>query len=187
MKKKKTNQLKTEELTTDRLILRKLTQKTFDFLYRNLTEEEQMEFLGLESMAEWIQEKARYALGLSTYNKKFVTFQLIEKSSKTIIGWCGFHTWYIDHDRAEIGYGLPNEDQRGQGLMSEAFPVIIDYGFREMKLHRIEAFVGPDNIPSLKLVQKFNFIKEGCLKQHYFANDKYEDSLVFVLFNPNKK
>ena len=181
---KKTNQLKTEELTTDRLILRKLTQETFDLLYKNLTEAEQMEFLGLKSMVEWRQEKAKYVLGLSTYNKKFVNFHLIEKNNGTIIGWCGFHTWYTDHNRAEVGYKL-DEDYRGQGLMSEVLPVILNYGFKEMKLHRIEALVGPDNIPSLKLVEKFNFTKEGHLKQHYLRNNKYEDSLVYALFNPN--
>ena len=91
------------------------------------------------------------------------------------------HVWYLDHNRAEIGYALTDNPEKSKGLMTEAMNSILKYGFEEMKLHRIEAFIGPENIPSLKLVAKFNFKKEGVLRQHYFKNDKMEDSAVFAL------
>jgi ribosomal-protein-alanine N-acetyltransferase len=50
-----------------------------------------------------------------------------------------------------------------------------------MYLHRIEALVGPHNIPSLKLVKSFGFREEGRLREHYFINNQLEDSIVFSL------
>jgi ribosomal-protein-alanine N-acetyltransferase len=65
--------------------------------------------------------------------------------------------------------------------MKEALVPIINFGFEEMKLNRIEAFVGPKNEASMKLVKKFGFKHEGVMRQHYNYNGTLEDSLVFGL------
>ena len=87
----------------------------------------------------------------------------------------------MDHERAEIGYGLFGDEYKRQGLMSEAILPIIEYGFIEMKLNRIEAFIGPENIASIKLINKLNFVKEGQLREHYCENNRVEDSIVYSL------
>lgn len=170
-----------EELTTSRLVLRKLTPEVFDYIYRDLSETKQLEFLGLESEAELEAEKKKYKIGLRTYNKSFLYFQLLEQKSRNIIGWCGYHTWYLDHDRAEIGYGLCEADSRRKGFMSEAIVPIVEYGFKQMKLTRIEAFIGPGNQASINLINKMNFVKEGQLRDHYYSNNRVEDSIVYSL------
>ena len=70
-----------------------------------------------------------------------------------------------------------------KGLMSEAVSAIIDHGFNKMNLNRIEALVRIGNVPSLRLMEKFHFIKEGVLRQHYYISDKYEDSILFSKLN----
>ncbi len=42
--------------------------------------------------------------------------QLIDKKTNKVIGWCGFHTWYTDHNRAEIGYGLFDDNYIIKGI-----------------------------------------------------------------------
>lgn len=170
-----------EELTTNRLNLRKLTPEVFDYIYRDLSEAEQIAFLGLNSSEELDIERNKYNEGLWTHNKKFLYFQIQKLESSKVIGWCGYHTWYLDHERAEIGYGLFTDADKGKGLMSEAIVPIIDSGFRKMKLNRIEAFIGPENIASIKLIEKMNFVKEGQLRQHYRNGNQIEDSLVYSL------
>ncbi len=172
-----------EALTTNRLKLRKLTPEVFDYIYQDLSEAEQIAFLGLHSSQELAIERAKYKEGLWTHNKKFLYFQVLAKENGKIIGWCGYHTWYLDHDRAEIGYGLFADADKGKGLMSEAIIPIIAYGFNEMGLNRIEAFISPENIASNKLVQKMNFVKEGQLRQHYRDNNRIDDSLVYSLLS----
>lgn len=179
--------MKFEETVTDRLILRKFTQKIFDTIYADMSQEEQLDVLGLNSIEKLLEEKEKYKEGLSTYNKKFLYHQLIDKKASTIIGWCGFHTWYIDHNRAEIGYGLFDDHYKSRGMMSEAIVSIVDYGFKNMNLERIEAFVSPSNEPSIRLLERMKFKKEGFLKHHYFHNSKTEDSIVFALLKSEYK
>jgi len=173
--------MEVEELTTSRLKLRRLTPEVFDYIYRELSEKKQLAFLGLNSEAELNAEKNKYAEGLWTHNKKFLYFQLLEQENMKIIGWCGYHTWYLDHERAEIGYGLFEEEYKRKGLMSEAIYPIIEYGFKQMKLNRIEAFIGPKNKASINLINKLNFVKEGQLREHYCENNRIEDSIVYSL------
>lgn len=172
-----------EEINTKRLILRKLVPETFHFIYNKLSVPEQIEILGLESREALLKERRKFEKGLTTFNRKFLYFQLLDKNTRSIIGWCGFHTWYIEHSRAEIGYGVTDDNFKNKGFMSEAILPIIEYGFNKMKLNRIEAFISPDNIPSLKLIKKLNFVKEGQLRQHYFKNNQAEDSFVFSLLS----
>jgi len=51
-----------------------------------------------------------------------------------VIGWCGFHTWYTDHHRAEIGYGIYKDEFKKQGFMTEALEAVLEYGFENFYL-----------------------------------------------------
>lgn len=63
--------------------------------------------------------------------------------------------------------------------MTEAVNAIIDYGFNKMNLNRIEALVGIGNVPSLRIMEKYNFKREGVLRQHCHVSNKFEDSVLF--------
>ncbi len=170
-----------EELKTERLFLRKLTPEIYQHIYENYSDEMIMDFLALKSSDELNKEKEKYNKGISTYNRSFVNFRLFDNESRQHVGNCGFHTWYTEHFKAEIGYDIPNESFKRRGFMTEALRTIFDYGFNIMKLNRIEAFVGPDNIPSLKLMDIFGFKKEGHMRQHYCKNNEMQDSVIFSL------
>lgn len=168
-------------INTQQLALRKINAEVLNYVYLHLSDEELISFLGVNSIHELTLEKEKFKKGLVTHNKKFLYFHLIENKTKKVIGWCGYHTWYTDHQRAELGYGIYHEKWKQKGLMSEALGPIIAFGFNQMNLHRIEAFIGPSNIASLKLISKFNFTKEGELREHYFHNNRYENSVVYSL------
>lgn len=170
-----------EYIFTERLQLRKVTPEVLNFVFTALSNHEQMAFFGFQSPEELEIENKKFLKGICTHNKSFCYFQLIDRELQNIIGWCGFHTWYLDHFRAEIGYGLSSDEFKNNGIMSEAMKEIIRFGFSEMKLNRIEAFISPQNIPSIKLARRFGFKSEGCLKNHYLSKGVFEDSEVFGL------
>lgn len=170
-----------KEYRTKRLLLRKLTPEVMKAVYETLTEEEQMEFLCIASKEELEKNRDKYERGLKTHNRDFIWFLLIETESGNHIGSAGFHVWYTDHNRAEIGYSLIDDRFKNKGYMTEVLNFLLPFGFNTMKLHRIEAFVGPKNEPSLRLMDKFGFTREGHLKEHYLLNGIYEDSLVFSI------
>lgn len=169
-----------EILETERLYLRKLTDELYEEILLNGSDGQIYMYLNIdgESVAK---EKEKAKKGFGMFNKSLLIFQLIDKETQQIIGWCGYHTWFREHRRAELGYALNREEAKRRGFMAEALEAVIGYGFKVMNLHRVEALVAPDNIPSLKLVQKFGFIKEGYLREHYFKNGVFEDSVFFAL------
>ncbi len=174
-------QLKTTILTTDRLLLRLANPAVYEFVFKEYNDYELMVFFGFNSAEELLQEKSRFENGIATYNKTVLYFHLIDKITSDVIGMCGYHTWYLQHARAELFYVLNNDSWKRKGIMSEALLPIIKYGFETMKLNRIEAFVGPTNTASLRVMKKFNFTEEGCLRKHFCKDDVYQDSFAFSL------
>lgn len=171
--------MKFELIETERLRLIGISPDDIKYIFKNLTKLEIKKLLGHRSEEDYLKEESKYKNGYSSYNRSFILFLLTDKESDTIIGRCGLHNWNIEHRRAEIGYVMEDEKYQRKGLMTEAINAIIDYGFKKMNLNRIEALVGIGNIPSLSLMKKYKFKKEGVLRQHTIISDKFEDSVVF--------
>ena len=81
-----------------------------------------------------------------------------------------------------IGYWIA-KDCEGKGMMSESLELVKEFIFNELKLHRIEAACLPHNMPSLKVLLKNGFIKEGTARKLLKINDKWQDHIVlsFIL------
>jgi ribosomal-protein-alanine N-acetyltransferase len=168
-------------LESARLRFRMLNQDVYRYAFQHLSGQELMEFFGAPDEASLERERAKSEGGLVTYRSKICYFHLIDKNTGTVLGSCGFHNWFAEHRRAELGYALTSSEHRGSGLMTEALEVVLAYGFNEMNLNRVEAFIGKDNEPSLRLVKRFGFQPEGCLRQHWNHEGALVDSLVFGL------
>ena len=173
--------MKWNTIETERLVLRELKPETYDYVFTNFSEEEIRQFFGCRTDEELAEERKRFEERLSMYRKSLLLFQLIEKGSQQVIGWCGYHTWYLYHFRAELGYVLADEQKRKQGFMKEALPAVIAYGFDVMGLKRIEAMTSMDNEASRKLLASMGFVFEGTLRGHYCVNGIMEDSIIFSL------
>ncbi len=68
--------------------------------------------------------------------------------------------------------------------MQEVLSVVINYGFKEMKLHTIEADVDPRNVSSIRLLERNKFVREGYFKENYFFGGKFYDTVVYSLVAP---
>lgn len=78
-----------------------------------------------------------------------------------------------DDGNAEIGIWITPSEQ-GKGYGTEACKLITDYGFNELRLHRIYARVHEHNSASLKMFEKLDFEKEGVWREHGFVDGEYE-------------
>ncbi|MDQ3050992.1 MAG: GNAT family N-acetyltransferase [Bacteroidota bacterium] len=175
------NTLQSDILHTERLMLREMTPETYNRVMSKFTDSEIKKFFGIKSNEELELEKLRFKQGMTMSGKTFLYFHLVEKSSSQVLGWCGYHTWFKLHRRAEIGYVLNEDAYKRKGYMKEALPEVIRYGFEEMDLNRIEALVSPDNNPSLKLINNNGFTREGLLRENYMSKNKLDDSIIFSL------
>ena len=97
-----------------------------------------------------------------------------------LIGKISLYFFSKQNRRAETGYIL-NREHWGRGLMSEALAAVLGYAFKELNMHRIEADVDPDHAASLALLEKFNFVREGTLRDRWYVHGKWHDSIMLGL------
>jgi ribosomal-protein-alanine N-acetyltransferase len=97
-----------------------------------------------------------------------------------LIGTCGFNFWNAQHGRAELSYDLDSAYWR-QGVMSAALKTILRFGFKKMGLQRVQALVVPHNTPSIGLLQKLGFKREGTMREYKIINHRHEDAVIYAL------
>lgn len=73
------------------------------------------------------------------------------------------------------------KDFWNQGIMTEVINRIIEFGFKELKLIRIEARCHPENIGSAKVMEKSGMKFEGILRKHIWAKDDYQDVKIYSI------
>ena len=90
-------------------------------------------------------------------------------NNQTFYGAIGLNNLMKQHKKAEIGFWLL-PDFWGSGIMSEAIPLVCDYGFYHLGLHRIEAIVETKNTNSKNIMEKMQFTHEGTMKDAEIKN-----------------
>ena len=63
----------------------------------------------------------------------------------------------------------------GQGYMSEGLNLVLALAFAKLKLHRIEANVQPTNRPSVALVRRAGFTREGFSRRYVKIAGRWRD------------
>lgn len=81
-----------------------------------------------------------------------------------------------------LGYKIDHYNT-GRGYATEALDAAIDIMFNEYGFHRIEALVHPDNKPSLRTLEKLNFVYEGTARSSVKMDGIWTDHMRLVLIN----
>ena len=79
-----------------------------------------------------------------------------------------------------LGYWI---DRRvaGQGMASLAVALVCDHAFGAVGLHRVEADIRPENLPSRRLVERLGFRQEGLLRRFLDIDGDWRDHLAYAL------
>ena len=84
---------------------------------------------------------------------------------------------------AEIGYWLA-EEYWGRGIASAAVDRLAAWGFEELGLLRIHAFVFASNPASARVLEKARFELEGRMRNAVVKNGRVMDQLVYAKLGP---
>ncbi len=85
-----------------------------------------------------------------------------------LVGTCGFSNWSLSHSHAELVYDLaPSLWHRG--LMRTAVAAALSWAFATAGFNRVHAFVMVTNQPSIRLLERLGFSREGTLAQYRIA------------------
>lgn len=94
-------------------------------------------------------------------------------------GLVGFARLGLDGvQAAKLGYAIA-ADHWGRGYATDAVTTLVDFGFRQLKLHRISAAMGPDNAASIAIVRRLGMTYEGRIRDHVYTNGQWRDSLLY--------
>lgn len=84
----------------------------------------------------------------------------------------------VDHEQgvAELAFWLLPE-HRGEGYAKEAAALMVDYAFSELRLHRVGATAFDSNEPSIRLLEKVGFTREGVERENAYVDGSYHDTV----------
>jgi [ribosomal protein S5]-alanine N-acetyltransferase len=64
--------------------------------------------------------------------------------------------------------------------MTAAVNAVVPFAFETLKLHRIEAACIPENIASIRLLERASFKREGYARQYLCINGIWQDHLLYA-------
>jgi RimJ/RimL family protein N-acetyltransferase len=86
----------------------------------------------------------------------------------------------VNRIAAEIGFWL-GEELWGRGIMTEAVGAVTRYGFQTLGLERIYAEVFAWNPPSMRVLEKNGYTREGILRSSAIKDGRIIDQFVWAI------
>ncbi|MHA7306803.1 GNAT family N-acetyltransferase [Arthrobacter sp. TMN-49] len=81
---------------------------------------------------------------------------------------------------ASLGYWV-DQERAGRGIVPTAVAMATDHCFRQLGLHRMEINIRPENVASLRVVEKLSFRDEGLRQRYLHINGEWADHRSFAL------
>jgi len=170
-------------IETKHLVLRDIRDSDAEALFRMCSDRQWMAFWGLpihqaiDDTHEMIRQIRRQYV-----RRQALRWAITRKGSDEAIGSIGFNRFLPQHHRAEITGELTRAESR-KGYATEAGRAVVRFGFEKLGLHTIEANIDPQNAASIAVVVGLGFRREGYLRQNYFLEGKFYDTVIFSLLN----
>lgn len=112
--------------------------------------------------------------------KKEASFAII--FNNVAVGRIGLHHLDLQNKIGAIGYWL-SKDAQGKGIILKSCKALINYGFQNLGLHRIEIKAAVTNLKSQAIPVKLGFVKEGLLRQAEFVNNQFVDLFLYSMIS----
>jgi RimJ/RimL family protein N-acetyltransferase len=168
-------------IDAERVVLRWLTERDVGALHRVFSNAEVMRYWSHppfedESAAE------RLLRDIHDLFRRQELFQwgIARREDDIVIGTCTLFNFHEESARAEIGFALGRDHWR-RGYMSEALRALIAFAFDVLALRRLEADVDPRNTPSIRVLERLGFVREGHLRERWQVNGEVQDGLFYGL------
>lgn len=153
--------------------------------FEMMSDPEAVKYLSDEDIPKTLEEaehEVKFWGGLF-YRKLSVFWSLADSKTDEFMGTIGYNSWNPHNRRGEISYDLMSKHWR-KGIMLKALNSALAFGFKEMNLYRIEARTMIDNIPSISLLEKVGFKKEGVMRGYRVIRSEPTDIIMFSLIKP---
>lgn len=167
--------MKSSEIETARLSLRKIEVTDAPFFYELLNSGGWLHYIGdrnIKTIADAEQQIIEKYIPSYTTNG-YGSYLVIEKASKLPVGTCGMYK-RENLDHPDIGFAFLSPFM-GKGYGFEASNAILKNAVDTLNLTKVLAFTVPHNVASIKLLKKLGLKKTG----DYFFEGDPEPLLLF--------
>ncbi len=97
-----------------------------------------------------------------------------------MVGMISLHGINYNAHKAAIGYWL-DKDYEGKGIITSSVRTLLEYGFNELGLNRIEIGAAVSNERSRAIPESLGFKLEGILRENMYLNGTYMDMAMYGL------
>lgn len=123
---------------------------------------------------DWIErQRGRLAEGAG------FSFAVAEADSGRAIGGIGLWLAALAHGRATAGYSV-TPGARGRGIAAAALTALTSFGWSIPALHRIELYIEPWNVGSIRTAERAGYEREGLLRSHQEIGGRRRDMLLYA-------
>jgi len=177
------------EILTNRTSLRLIELSDLNLIHKlhSLPETDEFNALGIPSSIEETKSIIEPWIAANReVNIKSYTFTIESATDNNFIGLFGLKLGSEKYKRGEVWYKL-HPDYWNKGIATEVLAKVIDYGFDELKLHRIQAGCAVENIGSIKVLEKVGMVREGRGRQVLPLKSGWSDNFEYAILETDKR
>lgn len=173
-------------LTSERLILRPITEADALDMFASLSDAESMRLTGTQQNFT-LEQVQQYCQRVAQADDRF-DYAITVPGDPTYLGEVVLNNIDQINRSANFRIALASEKLFGKGYGTEATRLIIDFGFQSLKLHRIELEVYDFNPRAQHVYEKVGFVREGIRRDVLLWDGVYHSAIVMsILENEYKK
>jgi RimJ/RimL family protein N-acetyltransferase len=167
-------------------LLRKLEPDDAPALYRFRNDPHVTSGLGgfssgysMQGIKDWIERRGNAVADL--------IWAVADRNTNACLGHVGLYQ--IDHRvrTCEFGILLGDSSKWGKGLGAEITSVVINYGFDELNMNRIELSVLASNFRAINLYERLGFVREGRKRNAQYRAGEYLDVILMSILRMESK
>lgn len=110
-------------------------------------------------------------------------FAIRTKFDDKLIGVCQLFNIDFINRNAELQIRIGSIPHQGKGMGRQAIASLLEFGFRDLGLHRVYLRVFSTNVNAVKAYEKIGFITEGVLKDAAFIDGNFVDIIFMAVLN----
>ncbi|GAB4448510.1 MAG: GNAT family protein [Anaerolineae bacterium] len=114
-------------------------------------------------------------------DKDLFTFAIRTLDDDRLLGNCSLRINAWRNRSAVFGIAIGNKPYWGRGYGTEATRLLLEYGFGELNLNRVELEVFAFNTRAIRSYEKVGFVHEGTRRQALYRNGAYHDIYIMGL------
>jgi [ribosomal protein S5]-alanine N-acetyltransferase len=172
-------------LMTPRLRLRQFREDDVEAMHGCFTNVGSMRYWNTPLHTKRIETERAVRRFIDCTPSYYRFWAVADKTTDRCLGLVNYHDGHIRNKRVAIGYIVDPAYGR-QGVATEAVSAMIRFCFQDLGLHRLQAFIHPDNAPSLKLIEKLGFRREGLLRENLRVSDEWRDDLLYARLSTDR-